>query len=155
MKRYKLLLFVCAALVLGACTNKETKQKTDEPKLIIEEQKTDSVKTENVSNIQLSNPSEIPQFPGGFEAMRSYIKNNIRMPEAAKKMKKEGQVIVNAHVSTNGKITDCEIFSSDDEVFNDEALRVVKSMPVFTPAHKDGQAVESECKIAVMFRQSK
>lgn len=85
MKRYKLLLFVCAALVLGACTNKKTKQKTDEPKLIIEEQKTDSVKTENVSNIQLSNPSEIPQFPGGFEAMRSYIKNNIRMPEAAKK----------------------------------------------------------------------
>lgn len=142
--------------VMG-CNNKNTsgKGKSGGTELRKEIVKTGSQAAKPVELDKIDNvPSHYPQFPGGFEAMRSYIRSHTRMPDIARKMKLEGKVIVSAKIDENGNVKDCAIYSSDNAVLNDEALRVVRSMPRFTPAHRNGRPVAASLNIAVMFRLS-
>lgn len=152
MKRLLFIVLAVVAVLLAGCNGKKADKQAKDTKLEIRPQATEP-QALKPSELKLdANSEDLPQFPGGFDAMRSYIKSHVRMPEAARTMKKEGKVIVSAEVDDKGNITSCEVFSSDDAVFDEEALRVVRSMPQFTPARKGGKAVSSECKIAVVFR---
>lgn len=152
MKRLLFIALAVVAVVLAACTGKKAEKTAGGEKLEIRPQAAEPQALKPSELKVDANTDEMPQFPGGFDAMRSFIKSHVRMPEAARMMKKEGKVIVNAKVDAKGNITSCEVFSSEDAVFDEEALRVVRSMPQFTPARKGGKAVGSECKITVMFR---
>ena len=74
-----------------------------------------------------------PQFPGGDEALRSYLKTNMIYPKKAKKKKKEGMVIVSCIISIAGNVSDVKISFSTDPIFNDEAMRLVTTMPKWIP----------------------
>lgn len=154
MKLYTLTILAGAALALAACSGRKSSNDGSgkDTTLSVDRSRADSVRIDPKEMTLDADPADSPQFPGGFDAMRAYIKAHIRMPEAARTMKKEGRVIVTAQIDANGSVTGCSVFSSDDAVFDAEAMRVVKSMPRFTPAHKNGKPVASECKIQVMFR---
>lgn len=141
-------------LALAACSGKKPSDggSGKDATFSVDRSKADSARIDPKEMTLDTAPADSPQFPGGFDAMRAYIKAHIQMPEAARKMKKEGRVIVTAQIDARGNVASCSVFSSDDAVFDAEAMRVVKSMPQFTPAHKGGKPVASECKIQVMFR---
>lgn len=93
-----------------------------------------------------------PSFPGGLDALKEFERRNIQYPSAAKELKLEGRVIVRAMVDKQGRLSEFSVIQSSDACFNEEALRLVKSMPRFEPAKKNGSAIEHECRIPVFFK---
>ena len=95
---------------------------------------------------------ERPYVPGGDEACLRWIKENVNYPKDCKELGIQGRVITTMIVNADGKITDIKITRSPDERLSTEAIRLVKAMPDWIPAKKDGKAVESTFYLPIMFR---
>lgn len=93
-----------------------------------------------------------PQFPGGEAAMMKYVGENIRYSENAFKNKVQGRVIVQFVVQKDGKVGEVKILRGSDEELNNEAVRVIKSLPDFTPGEMDGKPVSVWYTFPVVFK---
>lgn len=100
-------------------------------------------------------PDKIAEPQGGFEGMMKYLMYNVQYPEAAEKAGEEGKVVVRFVVGADGVICDPEIQTSISPSLDAEALRVVKSMPAWTPAIKDGQPVATYFVLPISFKMPK
>lgn len=92
-----------------------------------------------------------PTFPGGAQAMDEFIESNIEYPARAMDNGIEGVVHVGFIVRTDGSLADIKVLRPLDPDLEREAVRVVKSMPAWTPSEKDGKPVEAPAQVAVMF----
>jgi protein TonB len=104
---------------------------------------------------QQSDVDKMPEFPGGQAAMMTYLANNIKYPETAKKEKAEGMVVVKFVVAKDGSITKVSTVSEQKDLRADlstEAIRVVKSMPKWTPAEDEGKKVDCEMALPIKFK---
>ena len=96
---------------------------------------------------------EVPaKFPGGENALYKYVRKNTNYPKKAKRKKIEGKVFVEFTITTDGSIENAKIKSAADEILEAEALRVVNSMPKWTPSYLDGKPVKSKYILPVTFR---
>ncbi len=68
------------------------------------------------------------EFKGGENAMRTFIKNNLKYPENAKKQKIQGTVYVAFAVETDGHLADIKVRKGFDVACNTEAVRLVALM---------------------------
>ena len=93
-----------------------------------------------------------PQFPGGDEACQEFIRRNIRYSDEMIKKGIKGRVVVGFKVEKDGSLSNLRIKKSADARLNDEALRVVRSMPKWEPAQKDGKPIEMDVNLPVMFQ---
>ncbi|RRB02147.1 energy transducer TonB [Larkinella rosea] len=93
-----------------------------------------------------------PEFPGGMRRLDGYITKNLRYPEAARKTGLEGRVFVSFIVTEQGKIEDAHVLKNLDPELDAEALRLIKSMPTWTPAKQAGQPVACRYNLPVNFR---
>ena len=93
-----------------------------------------------------------PEFKGGMEALIKFLSENITYPEKAKNDNVAGKVFVSFVISKSGKVKDAKVLKSDNEVFNAEALRVVKSMPDWTPGTKGGKKADIEMTLPISFQ---
>ncbi|MGM9713767.1 MAG: energy transducer TonB [Prevotella sp.] len=100
----------------------------------------------------IAGDKEPAHFPGGTGAMKSFIKKTMRYPDVASRLGIEGRVIIKAHADTEGVLSDFSVLETTNAIFNDEAMNIVKAMPRFVPAKKDGRQVEDECHIMISFR---
>ena len=94
----------------------------------------------------------MPQFPGGQIAMLQYIMKNIKYPEQAMKEGIQGRVAVRFIVEKDGSISDVKPILSVHPLLNKEAVRVVKSMPKWTPGKHNGKPVRVRFNLPVMFK---
>ena len=94
---------------------------------------------------------DMPTFPGGTNSMIKYFSENIKYPEQAKSKGVKGRVLVNFVVEKDGRITDCKVVKSASPELDNEALRVVSSMPKWNPGKKDGQPVRVKFTIPISF----
>jgi protein TonB len=94
---------------------------------------------------------EIPQFPGGNQSLPEFLKANTRYPEQSRANNVQGIVVIRFVVTSEGSVERPEVMIGLDEHCNAEALRVVKSMPKWTPGRKDGKAVSSFYSIPFTF----
>ncbi|TND03436.1 MAG: TonB family protein [Bacteroidetes bacterium] len=93
-----------------------------------------------------------PGYKGGNEAMVKFLSANIHYPEDAKKAKTAGMVVVNFVVDENGKVTKAQVKKSVSPSLDAEALRVINSMPDWTPGEtKEGKKVKAEMNIPIRF----
>ena len=92
-----------------------------------------------------------PAYPGGDEALTTYITENLRYPSEAKENGIEGIVSVVFTVKLDGSIGNIKIKRMVDPDLESEAIRLVKGMPKWTPANNDGTPVESEASVDVKF----
>ena len=93
-----------------------------------------------------------PQFPGGEQAMMEFIKNNIIYPVDAKDRGIQGRVSVQFVVETDGSISEVQVQRGIEEL-NDEAIRVIKSMPNWQPGKQRGKAVRvRQSGVSITFR---
>ena len=95
---------------------------------------------------------QMPQFPGGPAALMEYLSKNVRYPEEAHKKGTEGRVIATFVVEKDGSISDVTIRRSVSPELDDEALRVVNSMPKWTPGKQRGEAVRVKYTIPITFK---
>lgn len=92
-----------------------------------------------------------PQFPGGDKAIVEWIKQNLRYPEEAKKEKIEGRVLVSCIINTDGTVSDAKITRSTNNKLNEEALRLVSSMPKWIPRTEAGKNVKTKYTVPIKF----
>ncbi|NEW83223.1 MAG: TonB family protein [Mariniphaga sp.] len=85
---------------------------------------------------------EMPEFPGGDKALRTFIATHIKYPTAAVEAKAVGTVFVNFVVSSNGKIGNAKVIKSIHPALDKEAIRVVNSLPDWKPGKQRGKNVD-------------
>lgn len=109
---------------------------------------------------------EMPRFPGcedmeghhdvkkkcAQEKMLEYIYTNIQYPEEARKNKIQGVVFVSFVVEADGLITRAKILRSVGEEIDKEALRVINSMPKWTPGKQRNQPLRVQFTLPVRFK---
>ncbi|MEQ8474328.1 MAG: energy transducer TonB [Marinoscillum sp.] len=96
-----------------------------------------------------------PSYVGGDKAMNEFLKKNLKFPVDAEKEEHEGTVFVDFIVAEGGEVT--EVIASSytyaevDELFTEEALRVVNLMPDWTPGRQNGKAVNVKYSVPITF----
>lgn len=95
---------------------------------------------------------QMPLFPGGDAALMGYLRDNIHYPTVAAENGVQGRVVVGFVVERDGSITDVNVLRSVDPSLDREAMRVVKSMPKWTPGKQNGSTVRVKYQVPVTFR---
>ena len=95
---------------------------------------------------------QMPSFPGGSAALMKFLSENIKYPVVAQENGVQGRVVVAFVVERDGSITDVHIARGVDPSLDKEAVRVVKSMPKWTPGKQNGSAVRVKFNVPVAFR---
>ena len=98
---------------------------------------------------------QMPEFPGGMEALNTYLRNNIRYPQETQKAGIQGRVIIQFIVSKDGSITDAEVVESVDPQLDAEGLRLIKNMPRWKPGMRKGQAIRVKQTLPIRFAFTK
>jgi len=94
---------------------------------------------------------QMPQFPGGDAALMKYLGNNIKYPPIAKDAGIQGTVYVTFVVSEDGKVKDVKVLRSIGGGCDEEAIRVVKNMPTWSPGKQRGKAVKVQYNLPIRF----
>jgi protein TonB len=94
---------------------------------------------------------KMPEFPGGIEALFSYLGKNIEYPDLAKDAKIEGKVYITFVVNSNGGIDNVMVLRGIGGGCDEEAVRVVKSMPTWIPGKQRGKAVKVQYNLPINF----
>ncbi len=101
----------------------------------------------------------MPEYPGGIDGLRTYIQENLTVPEKYKNVetKAEYRVFVQFVVAEDGSITNVELKKSEPSKkdLNEEAIRVVKAMPKWKPGTVDGKPVKVRYLLPVTYRLGK
>jgi TonB family protein len=95
---------------------------------------------------------QMPMFPGGENAMVTWITTNLKYPGKAVKDKIEGNVPVNFLVTRTGKIKDVKVLKSVNPLLDEEAVRVISSMPDWKPGSQAGKLVDVQMQVPVEFK---
>lgn len=92
-----------------------------------------------------------PSFQGGRPAIDKYLKSHIHYPPQASENGIQGKVTVKCIVRSDGKIDEVSVMRGKSPDLDNEAIRVVKSLPKFSPATKNNEPVDVEYTIVVPF----
>jgi periplasmic protein TonB len=93
-----------------------------------------------------------PQFKGGDAEMYRFLKKNLRFPELAAQTGISGRVYVQFVVSKEGEISDVIVTRGlDNNECNEEAMRVIKMMPNWSPGKINGKPVAAYFNIPIVF----
>lgn len=95
--------------------------------------------------------SDQPQFPGGMQAMMKFISENRKYPAEAKAKDIHGKVIVAFVVERDGSLSNVKIRRGIGYGCDEEAIRLIKSMPKWTPGKNGGKAVRVSFMLPVTF----
>lgn len=93
----------------------------------------------------------MPEFRGGMEELYTYLGNNIKYPVMAKESGIQGKVYVTFVVEKDGSITDVRVLRGIGGGCDEEAVRVVESMPNWTPGKQRGKPVRVQYNLPVRF----
>ena len=107
--------------------------------------------TGTVSPPILYSADKMPEYPGGMAAMKKFLANNIEYPSRARHMGVEGQVLVSFVVNQNGDISGIQVLKSPGKDIEEEAIRVLKSMPKWTPGMNNGVPVNVRFTLPITF----
>lgn len=92
-----------------------------------------------------------PQFPGGPDALVNYVSSHIKYPSIAQEQDIQGKVVLKFVVLENGSVGDVKVLQSLHPACDKEAIRVVKSLPRFTPGKQQGKPVKVWFTLPVRF----
>ena len=95
---------------------------------------------------------KMPQFPGGTGKLFEFLSKNVKYPAEAENNDVQGRVIVTFVVEKDGEISNAKVVKSVHPTLDAEALRVVNSMPSWTPGMQNGEAVRVKYTVPVTFR---
>ena len=95
----------------------------------------------------------MPEFPGGQNALLQFLAKNIKYPTEAQQQGKQGKVVVTFVIEKDGSITNAKVTQALYPSLDEESLRIVKSMPKWTPGKmKDGKVVRVQYTVPLTYR---
>lgn len=96
---------------------------------------------------------EMAEFPGGIEAMKQYVITNTSYPKNRTATNQKGKCFVKFVVNEKGGISDIQILKGvpDCPECDKEAVRVIKTMPIWRPGKMNGRPVSMYYKVPVEF----
>ena len=116
----------------------------------------DVAQEQQKKSIQMKMPyDKAPHFKGGAKALFGYIINNVKYPEAAHREGIEGTVYVVFKVNADGTLSDHKVSKGVGHGLDEEALRVLKAMPNWVPAEKDGEKIATKWNVPIKFTLKK
>ncbi len=95
---------------------------------------------------------EMPAFPGGDYELIKYIDENLNYPQDAMESGIQGRVFVKLIVEPNGSISNAKIIRGLGYGCDEEAIRVIESMPNWKPGRKNGVTVRVNIAVPVNFK---
>ncbi len=95
---------------------------------------------------------DMPEFPGGVEALKVYVASNLNYPAIALINGIQGKVFVNFVVAKDGYVTDAKIGRRVDPSLDKEALRIVNNMPKWKPGSHAGEPVRVSYTLPIDFK---
>lgn len=96
---------------------------------------------------------QMPSFPGGENALMRYLHDHIRYPAVARENGIQGTVVVQFVVNTDGSIVDVKaVGQKKGGGLEEEAVRVVKGMPKWTPGKQNGRSVRVQYSLPIRFK---
>jgi len=93
----------------------------------------------------------MPEFPGGEAAMYKFIGKNIDYPRMAKESGISGRVFVTFVVERDGSVTDVQILRGIGGGCDEEAVRVIRAMPRWSPGKQRGKPVRVQYRMPIKF----
>ena len=118
---------------------------TDNANIVVE----DIVEEETVFQVV----EQQPEFPGGMKAMMKYLQDNINYPRISRDNNSQGRAFIRFVVNADGSIQGVEVLKSSGDIYLDkEAVRVVESMPKWSPGKQAGKPVRVFFTLPVVFR---
>lgn len=94
---------------------------------------------------------QMASFPGGPGELNKYLAKNIKYPQQARETGTQGKVFLTFVVEKDGSITDIRVLRDIGSGCGEEAIRVVKTMPKWTPAKQRGKTVRQQFNLPVNF----
>ena len=94
---------------------------------------------------------QMPVFPGGDEALLKYISGHLHYPSVSQENGTQGTVMLRFVVTETGDVGDCQVMKHVDTYCDREAVRVIKSLPKFTPGRQQGKPVKVWFQVPVVF----
>ena len=95
---------------------------------------------------------EMPSFPGGEVKLVEYIAKNLNYPQEAIEKGIEGRVFVGFIIDVDGSVTDVKLLRGIGGGCDEEAIRVIKSLPKWRPAKQNGVFSRVSYQIPVNFK---
>jgi protein TonB len=95
-----------------------------------------------------------PGFPGGLTAFGKYLEKNIRYPAVARENNTQGKVIVSFVCERDGSLTDVKVARGIGDGCDEEAVRVIKNSPKWTPGIQNGRPVRVSYSVPISFTLS-
>jgi periplasmic protein TonB len=95
-----------------------------------------------------------PEFPGGDKALSKWLGSHLKYPAVATRMGIQGVVIVEFTIDIKGHVSDASVVQSLHRSCDDEALRLVNSMPKWTPGEANGKRISAKRKLPIQFTLS-
>ena len=95
---------------------------------------------------------EMPQFPGGENALMEYVSKNVVYPEEAKEKEIQGRVFIGFVVEKDGSIGEVKVLRGIGGGCDEEAVRVIKGMPKWKPGIQKGKPVRVSYQIPIYFK---
>lgn len=111
--------------------------------------------TDKSEDKPLFSAEQMPQFPGGDEALLKFIKENLKYPQASAEAGIEGRVTIRFVINREGAVTDVTVIRGLDAHCDNEAVRVVKMMPNWTPGRLNGTTVPIYYTLPVVYKLNK
>ncbi|MBP6455166.1 MAG: energy transducer TonB, partial [Chitinophagaceae bacterium] len=115
-------------------------------KLVVEPPKPNNFKPEVYEFVE-----QMPEYPGGEDALYSFININLRYPELAKQNNIEGQVTIGFIVNEDGSLSDFKVLRGMGYGCDEEAIRVIKMMPKWRSGKQNGMPVKVKYQLPVVF----
>lgn len=94
---------------------------------------------------------QMPEYPGGMEALKSDIMNGVKYPVEAKTKGIKGKVYVSFIVDEQGIVSDAKIVRGVDTQLDKEALRVINDLKTWKPGKDKGKVVKVSYTIPIQF----
>jgi TonB family protein len=124
---------------------------SSENKVIAVKEKVKGEITEEAETAPFVVVEEMPMFPGGNDALLKYIAENTNYPEASKEKNINGRVVIRFCVTANGSVSMISVLKSVAPELDAEAMRVVKTLPLFQPGRQGGKAVPVWYMVPITF----
>ena len=132
-------------IVTSEDNQKEAQHQTYTPPAVVEEE-------EESAQTIFTVVEEMPKFPGGDGELLKYIGKSIKYPVIAQENGIQGRVICSFVVNRDGSIVDAEVVRGVDPSLDKEAIRVINTMPKWSPGKQRGKPVRVKYTVPITFR---
>jgi len=119
--------------------------------IALQAQTTDSIQTESDGISVFNLVEKQPEFPGGEQALLDYIGSNVHYPKKARKKNIQGTVYISFIVEKDGKVSTVKVLRGIGGGCDEEAVRVVSSMPAWKPGYQRGKPVRVQFNLPIRF----